>query len=235
MTPLLFGESIQSIRSVPCELKTKTASGILIPEAAAFLSYSKAVLTFSGNVRCRLRSGSVCHPEQAGQAAFYFRLFLQPRREKGLWISRRSWSWNYFCSRSSLWLCDRSSSRCRGRLSCAACCAAARSTTIAASRAASIYYFISAEFQSFFSLSAYASITVSQSTGQCRHDTWTAAAVVLTNLVTNFISSFRTNSFIRVIQSIDESVHNFRVAAAVVAISELVNRCTTLFRIAGCH
>jgi hypothetical protein len=44
----------------------------------------------------------------------------------------------------------------------------------------------------------------------------------MTNLVTNFVSSFPANSFVRVIQTVDESVHDFRMAAAVEFTSKLV-------------
>jgi hypothetical protein len=50
----------------------------------------------------------------------------------------------------------------------------------------------------------------------------------VSNLVTDFVCSFPANSFVTVIQTVDESVHDFRVAAAVVVPAKFVESTTTI-------
>jgi len=52
-------------------------------------------------------------------------------------------------------------------------------------------------------LASDATIAVTKSTGQGGNDFW-AAAAVLANLITNLIGSSAANSFISIVQSVDE-------------------------------
>jgi len=106
---------------------------------------------------------------------------------------------------------------------------------VGAAAAAAVNDFVATCFQSFFSLSANTTVTISQSTGQSGYNAWAAAALVLADLVTNLVSSFLTNSFVSVVQTVDESVHDFWMAAAVVLASELVESSTTVLCVAVCH
>jgi len=152
---------------------------------------------------------------------------VQARWEEGLWFCWRSWSWSSFSS----W-CWLLSSWCGRWGSTASICSA---SDIGAAATAAVNDFVATCFQSFFSLSANTTVTVSQSTGQSSYNAWAAAALVLADLVTNLVSSFLTNSFVSVVKTVDESVHNFWMAAAVVLASELVESSTAILSVAVCH
>jgi anti-anti-sigma regulatory factor len=78
------------------------------------------------------------------------------------------------------------------------------------------------------------SIAVSQSSRQGFHGSVAhAAATVLTNLVTDFIGSFATNSLVAVVQSVDQSSHDFRIAAAVVSVAQAIDRFSSVLSIAS--
>jgi len=68
--------------------------------------------------------------------------------------------------------------------------------------AATIHNFITARFQSFFSLSPHTSITIRQGGCQCRDDFF-AAAAVFAKLIADFIGCFFSDIFIGVVQAID--------------------------------
>ena len=54
-----------------------------------------------------------------------------------------------------------------------------------------------------------------------------------TNLITNFVSSFSTNTLVAIVQSVDKSGHDFRVAAAVVVVTQSIDRFRTVLGVAG--
>ncbi len=90
-------------------------------------------------------------------------------------------------------------------------------------------------FQSFFSLAANSTIAVAKSTGQSRSQFRAAAAAVRTKLITNFVSRLPANLLIRIIQPANEGFHDFRMTAAVIVVTEIVQRAATIFGIAGRH
>jgi hypothetical protein len=106
-----------------------------------------------------------------------------------------------------------------------------RSTTL---RLAAIDDFVAADFQSFFSFVANATIAVSQSSRQS-FDNFVvhAAAAVTTDLVTDFISGFVTNSLIAIVQSVDEGTHDFGIADTVVTIAQTIDRLRTVLGVAS--
>lgn len=103
---------------------------------------------------------------------------------------------------------------------------------VAAGVAAAIDDVISAQAKSLFGLTSYTTIAVGQRTGQSGNDLW-AAAAVLTDLITNLIGSGTTNSFISIIQAIDEGRHDFWIADAVISVTELTESSTSLTSIAS--
>lgn len=107
-------------------------------------------------------------------------------------------------------------------------------TTFRAAVAVTVNNFVTACFQSFFSLMTNPTITIGQSTAQSSDSGRAAAAAVAANCVADFVSSFPSNSFVRVVQTIDECVHNFRMAAAVV-ITQLIQCIPTVLCIAIRH
>ena len=107
-------------------------------------------------------------------------------------------------------------------------------TTFCAAVAVSVDNFVTACFQSFFSLMTNPTIAVGQSTAQGSDSRWAAAAAVAANCVTDFVGSFPSNSFVRVIQTIDECVHDFGMAAAVV-VTQLIQRVPTVLCVAIRH
>ena len=56
---------------------------------------------------------------------------------------------------------------------------------------------------------------------------------MLAKLVADFISSFSTNAFVSVVQSVDESTHDLRIAFAVELVTQFVDRFATVFSVAG--
>ena len=56
---------------------------------------------------------------------------------------------------------------------------------------------------------------------------------VATNLVADFISSFATNPLVAIVQSVDKSSHDFRIAVAVELVTQFVNRFRTVLGVAG--
>jgi hypothetical protein len=102
-------------------------------------------------------------------------------------------------------------------------------------RLAAIDNVVAAEFQSFFSFLTDTTIAIAQSNRQSLNNFVAhAAAAVLANLVTNLISSFVTNAFVAIIQSVGKRTHNLGIANAAVLVAELINRTSTIFRIASC-
>jgi hypothetical protein len=94
--------------------------------------------------------------------------------------------------------------------------------------------FVSALFQSFFGFVSDISIAVSQSgrqgfNGFVAH----AAATVLTNLVANFISSFTADSLVAIVQSVDQSSHDFRIASAIVSVAKTIDSFCSLLGVAS--
>lgn len=102
----------------------------------------------------------------------------------------------------------------------------------AAAVAATIDDVISAQAQSLFGLTSHTTIAIAQRTGQGRDD-FGAAAAVLTNLITDLVGSHPANSFISIVQTIDEGRHDFRIADAIIAIAEFPQGSTSLTGIAG--
>jgi len=107
-------------------------------------------------------------------------------------------------------------------------------TSVRAAVAVSVDNFVTAGFQSFFSLVTNTAVAVSQSTGQSSHSRRAAAAAVAANCVTDFVSCFPTNTFVSVIQTVDEGVHDFRMAGTVV-VAQLVQSIPTVLCIAIRH
>jgi hypothetical protein len=83
-----------------------------------------------------------------------------------------------------------------------------------------------------FSLTSHATIAVTQRTGQGGND-FGAAAAVLTDLIADFISSNSSDSFICIVQTIDEGRHDFWIADAIIAVAKLTESMTSLTSIAG--
>ena len=111
-------------------------------------------------------------------------------------------------------------------------CSASRCTCC---RTLTINDFVATEFQCFFCLMTNRTVTISQSSGQGRHNfITTAAATVLADLVANFICCFCSNSFVCVIQSINECVHDFRIADTTVIVTQFVDGITSLLGITSC-
>jgi len=75
-------------------------------------------------------------------------------------------------------------------------------------------------------------VAVTQRTGQSGNN-FGAAAAVLANLITDFVGGFPSDVVIAVIQSVDESRHDFRVADAIIAIAQLADGSTALTSVAG--
>jgi hypothetical protein len=81
-------------------------------------------------------------------------------------------------------------------------------------------------------LTSYTTIAVTQSTGQGSNDFW-AAAAVLADLITDFVSGNATNSFISIVQTIDKSRHDFWIADAIISVAKLTESSTSLTSIAS--
>jgi hypothetical protein len=83
-----------------------------------------------------------------------------------------------------------------------------------------------------FGLTSYTAIAVTESTCQGGDD-FGAAAAVSTNLITNLVRGGTTNSFIGIVQTIDEGRHDFWIADAVISIAKLTESSTSLTSIAS--
>ncbi len=114
------------------------------------------------------------------------------------------------------------------------CTAGTIRTSVCAAVTVSVHNFVATGFQSFFSLMTDPTVTVSQSTGQGSHGGRAAAAAVAANCIADFVSSFPTNSFVSVVQTVDEGVHDFRMAGTVV-VAQLVQSIPTVLCIAIRH
>lgn len=122
-----------------------------------------------------------------------------PLGEVCLWLSRRSWG---------VGSSSRSHRRCSGwgRSASASGAAIAGTSGVASDFAAAwINNVVSTQAESLFSLTANTTVTVSQSDGQRFDSALRAAALVLAELVADLVSGGPTDSFIRVIQAVDES------------------------------
>ena len=97
---------------------------------------------------------------------------------------------------------------------------------IATTVAAAVNNFVSAGFESFFDLATNASIAVSQSTRQSGRCLRSSSSIGCGETGRQFHRLLPANSFVRVIQTVDEGVHDFRMAAAVVCVAQFV-QCTT--------
>ena len=106
---------------------------------------------------------------------------------------------------------------------------ASRRATIVA---ATLDHFVTAQAESLFGLANHTPIAITQGTSQSGNHFW-AAAAVLANLIADFIGGFTSDSFIGVIQGVDERGHDFRVADAVIPVAELADRSTTLTSVAS--
>ena len=102
----------------------------------------------------------------------------------------------------------------------------------AAAVAAAIDDVVSAGSESLRSLTSHTTIAVGKSTCQGGNDLW-AAATIFTNLITNLIRGSSANSFISIIQSIDEGRHDFWIADAVISSAKLTESSTSLTSIAS--
>ena len=98
--------------------------------------------------------------------------------------------------------------------------------------AATLDHFVAAQAESLLGLTNHTSVAITQRTGQGGND-FGAAAAVLANLIADFIGGFTSDSFIGVIQGVDERGHDFRVADAVIPVAELADRSTTLTSVAS--
>src|SRR6056297_3663031 len=94
---------------------------------------------------------------------------------------------------------------------------------------------ISTPLQRLFCLTSNTTVTICQSLLQSANGGRPQNAAINSYLVSNFIGRFRTHTFVAVIQCVDEGVHDFRVAYAIVAISQTMNRIAPFRGITGCH
>lgn len=78
-------------------------------------------------------------------------------------------------------------------------------------------------------------VAVAQGTGQSSHNLLRAAASILADLVADLVSSLFTNAFISIVESVDESDHDFWVADAVELVAELVNSLLAVLGVASSH
>ena len=124
----------------------------------------------------------------------------------------------------------------RGRSGGGGCTSATGGSTTAARLATATFIavvnFVATFFQSFFRLAADATITIGQCTGKGTDDFLAAAAGELANLLANGSCSFFTNAFVAVVQSNNQSTHDFRVADALV-LAKLLDRTGTILGVAS--
>ena len=78
----------------------------------------------------------------------------------------------------------------------------------------------------------HTAVAITQGNGQGGYD-FGAAAAVLANLITDFVSRSAADAFIGIVQAIDEGRHDFRVADAIITIAQLAEGGTSLTSIAG--
>ena len=98
--------------------------------------------------------------------------------------------------------------------------------------AATLDHVVATQLEGLFGLTNHTAIAVTQRTGQSGDD-FGAAAAILTNLIANFVGGGTTNSFIGIVQTIDKRCHDFRIADAVISVTELTQRGTSLTSIAS--
>ncbi len=98
--------------------------------------------------------------------------------------------------------------------------------------AAALDHFVATQAESLLGLTNHTSVAITQRTGQGGDD-FGAAAAILANLIANLICCGTTNSFISIVQAIDESRHDLWIADAVISVTELAERGTSLAGIAG--
>lgn len=155
-------------------------------------------------------------------------LVIDPLREVSLWLSRRSRSGSSSGSR----FC-RSRSRCTAVADSVVAAGIASTAGVASDFAARIDDVVSTLTQSLLSLTADTAVAVSQRHGQSFHNALRAAALVLAELIADFICCLGPNAFIRIVQGVDEGRHDFRIADAIVLVAELRDGSTTLTGVAG--
>lgn len=101
-----------------------------------------------------------------------------------------------------------------------------------ARQVASTGHFVTASAQGLLGILTNFLVTVTQGTHQSLSNLVVAAAGMALELVTDLASRFSTDAFVTVIQSVDESAHDFRVAAAV-TLAEAANRRSTILGVAS--
>jgi len=82
-----------------------------------------------------------------------------------------------------------------------------------------------------FGLTSDAAIAVTEGTSQSSNHFW-AAAAVLANLIANLVCSGATNSFVSIVQTVDEGRHDFWVADTIISAAEFAKSRTSLRGIA---
>lgn len=109
---------------------------------------------------------------------------------------------------------------------------AGRATGACATVAAAIDDFITTQAKSLFGLADDTAIAVTKRTCQGGDD-FGAAAAMNANLIANLVGCRTANMLISIIQSVDESRHDLWVADAIITITELPERRTSLTSVAG--
>ena len=105
----------------------------------------------------------------------------------------------------------------------------------ATTRAAAVDNIITTALQCFFGLTADVPVTVGQSASESANHGSPAAATIVENLIADFVGRFGSHTFVAVVQSIDEGVHDFGVTDAVVSITQFMDRVATVSGIAFRH
>ena len=98
---------------------------------------------------------------------------------------------------------------------------------------AAIDNFVATSTQTLFRLTTNTLVTVTQGSRQRGHDFARAAARILAELVAKFVGRFFANSFVAVIQTVDERGHDLWIADAVELVAQLVESFPAIFRIAS--
>ena len=114
----------------------------------------------------------------------------------------------------------------------AAVATAVTATVVAAGRS-TVSDFVTAQAQSLFSSLANPFVAIAQRAHQSARNLAVAAAGILLQFGMNVGGGGEANSFVAVVQAVDKRTHDFRVAAAVVALSETVQGIATILGIAG--
>ncbi len=113
-----------------------------------------------------------------------------------------------------------------------------RATTIrttasgTAERVARVRDFITTQAQALLGHLANLLVAITQRTHQSLRNLLIAAAGMTLELVHDLSGGFQTNSFVAVIQSVDEGTHDFRVARAV-TLAQASDRSTAVLGVAG--